>query len=309
MRSFFPLAIAFPLFLSTQNCADKSPAKENASGENMAGPASFVPVTLPQAFNTYWFAGQAELCSYDVVQERYGETRKAEQINVFVTEDFSRAKQVKLDDPAAAGTDREPVLKWNSIRRFHTGIYDYSVMQSVFTPLSGAATLKTSTTVQDWCGQVFSQCNLENGVYRRRSFSYFEKEGDQDLNYPVALLEDELWTRIRLDPESLPLGELDIIPSDVYIRLRHKESGPQKAVLSLEKGLKGNMLKLAYSNIPRTLNIRFEAAFPYVILGWEESYEGKLASKGELKAIRKSAYWTEHDNMHAPLRDSLQIHF
>ena len=51
----------------------------------------------------YWYQGKAELSTYDVEQERYGEMRKAEQVNIFVTEDFSKSKQVKLDDAAAAG--------------------------------------------------------------------------------------------------------------------------------------------------------------------------------------------------------------
>jgi hypothetical protein len=66
---------------------------------------------------------------------------------------------------------------------------------------------------------------------------------------------------------------------------------------------------LTYLNIPRSLNIRFETAFPNKILGWEETNEGKVASKGVWKATRKSAYWGEHDNIHAPLRDSLKLQF
>ena len=244
-----------------------------------------------------------------MTQERYGEIRKAEQVNVFVTEDLSASKQVKLDDAGAAGADRVPVLKLNAIRRFHTGIYDYALMQSIFTPVSGAPTLKITTSVQDWCGHVFMQHNLTKDGYHLRGFSYFESEGDQDLQLPMAMLEDELWARIRLNPEAIKTGKTSIIPSALYTRLRHKPGGAQSADLQLVKGEKESVLQVQYEQIPRSLSIRFETAFPHKILGWEETNEGKLASKGVFKAIRNSAYWGEHDNVHETLRDSLKLRF
>ncbi len=306
MKILYTVALLTTTVFSSQNCSDpsvKTSTKLPASEQVMAA------VPLPEGFNDYWYAGKAELCTYDVSQERYGETRQAEQVNIFVTEDFSQSKQVKLDNPAAAATDRVPVLKLNSIRRFHTGIYDYSIMQSIFTPVSGLPTLKTTTTVQDWCGQVFLQSNLEKDGYRLRGFSYFESEGDQDLHIPLALLEDEIWTRIRLNPSSLATGEVRLIPSAVYTRLRHKPIDAQNAEIQMDKGEKESVLKITYTDIKRSLSIRFETSFPNKILSWEETNDGKFASKGELKATRRSAYWGEHDNVHAPLRDSLKLKF
>lgn len=305
MKIPFSFALFSALIFAAQNCSEHA----GKTAEPPTPDAIMAPVSLPEGFNEYWYAGKAELCTYEVTQERYGEIRQAEQVNVFVTEDFSRTKQVKLDDPAAAPTDRVPVLKLNLIRRFHTGIYDYSIMQSVFTPVSGLPTLKTTTTVQDWCGQVFMQNNLEKDGYHLRGFSYFEREGDQDLRLPLTLLEDEIWTRIRLNPLALPTGKLSIIPSAIYTRLRHKPGGAQNAEIKIEKGEKESDLKIVYTDIPRALSIRFTTAFPYKILGWEETHEGKIVSKGELKATIRSAYWEAHDNLHAPLRDSLKLRF
>ena len=309
MKIFLSTSLFAAVLFSSQNCTENS-GKTTSTPEKAPTPTpTTATVPLPAGFNEYWYAGKAEISTYDVVQERYGEIRQAEQVNVFVTEDLSKNKQVKLDDASAAGADRVPVLKLNAIRRFHTGIYDYSIMQSVFTPVSGSPTLKTTTSVQDWCGQVFIQNNLEQNGYHLRGYSYFESEGDQDLRLPIALLEDELWTRIRLNPATLSTGKTSIIPSAIYTRLRHKPGGVQNANLQIERGEKESILKLEYSDIPRGLNIRFETAFPYKILGWEEINEGKMASKGTLKATRKSAYWGEHDNVHAPLRDSLKLQF
>ncbi len=309
MKIILLTALIGGAIFTVQNCSEHPEKSAGSSANALTPDPVMTPVTLPQGFNEYWYAGQAELCTYDVVQERYGEIRQAEQVNVFVTEDFSRNKQVKLDDALAAGADRAPVLKLNAIRRFHTGIYDYSIMQSCFTPVSGMPTLKTTTSVQDWCGQVYMQLNLEKDGYQLRGFSYFESEGDQDLHFPLAMLEDEIWTRIRLNPNSIATGKQNILPSSVYTRLRHKPAGAQNADIQIEKGKSESVLKINYTDIPRALNIRFESAFPFKILGWEEFNDGKTASKGTLKALRKSAYWSEHDNIHAPLRDSLQLEF
>lgn len=265
----------------------------------------------PIAFHDYWYQGKAEISTYDVVQERYGETRSAEQVSVYVTEDFSKKKQVKLDDAASAGDDRVPVLKLNTLRRFHTGIYDYSIMLSVFSPVDGSPALKTTCTVQDWCGQVFFQTNLEKSGIRARSFSYFETEGDSDKRLPIVLLEDELWTKIRLNPDQIPSGKVNILPSATYVRLRHKPFQPEAAEVKIETSGAESVLKINYLNIPRSLSIRFETASPYRILGWEETSGGDSAvqSKGTIKASRMSAYWSEHNNLHLPLRDSLRLKF
>lgn len=290
------------------SCGNQTEKKEAAVPA--AQVSSLFKAAAPSpAFNEYWYKGKAELSTYDVTQERYGETRKAEQVNIFVTEDLSKQKQVKLDDPASAAADRIPVLKLNSVRRFKTGIYDYSIMQSIFTPVDASPTLKTTCTVQDWCGQVFAQTNLEAGGYQVRSYSYFESEGDQDMRLALSILEDDLAVRIRLNPEAIPTGAVNVMPSVLYSRIRHRPFQVQSADLQIEKGEKESVLRLTYSGIQRTLSIRFETAPPHKILGWEETDGGKLSSKGVLKATRMEAYWSENSNTFSNLRDSLQLNF
>lgn len=306
MNRFFSLATACVLVLATQNCTDTASKKGAPITERkLADDAA--PIALAPGFNEYWYQGAAELCTYKVEQERYGEMREADQVNIFVTEDFSKAKQVKLDNGPGAGEDKVPVLKLNSLRRFETGIYDYSLMQSIFTPVSGAPTLKTTTSVQDWCGHVFMQMNLASEGYRSRVFSYFESEGDQEQLLPYAMLEDELWTRLRISPFSIPSGVVNLLPSALHARLSHKRIEVQKADIQIDRRVGESQLNLTYQNIPRTLVIRFETDFPHKILGWEERNEGKLASRGTLVSTRKSAYWSEHNNEHAPLRDTLKL--
>lgn len=264
---------------------------------------------MPPAFHQYWFQGKAELSTYLVDQLRYGERRQAQQVNVFVTEDFSKSKQVKLDNPEQAGADRSPILKLNAVRRFHTGIYDYALMLSVFSPIDASPTLKTTASVLDWCGMVFGQINYSSGAYRLQDFSYFESEGDRSIKLPKALLEDEIWTRLRINPSSIPAGEQIVIPSSWNARLLHKKMEAVPATIDHKNNGETSILLLQYRQGDRSLMIVYETAFPHRIKSWEEREKGELQSKGELKATRMSAYWSEHANRDLPLRDSLGLVF
>lgn len=278
--------------------------------QEQAAPTQKISLLQPAGAD-YWYQGKAELNSYDVVQERYGELREASEVKIFVTEDFSANKQVKLESELSPGDQRVPILKLNAIRRFRTGIYDYSLMQSVFTPMETQKmrTLKITATIQDWCGQVFVQCNAVADAYKIQSFSYFEAEGDAETQVKADLLEDEIWTLIRLRPESLARRQAIVLPSASYARFRHKPLQSAVADISLEPGERESVLHLVYSAIPRQLHIRYETPFPHRILGWEETIEGKLANKGTLKKTMMDAYWRHNDNASSALREELSPGF
>ena len=262
------------------------------------------------SFADYWYKGEGELNTFELEQSRYGEMRRGEAVMVFVTEDFSKSKQVKLDHPDKHPNDKVSVMKLNHIRRFVTGIYDYSMMQSVFTPIDFSKhpkSLKVTMTSQDWCGHVFTQLNLDGDSYKEKGFSYFESEGDATKKIKADMLEDELWTRIRLDPESLEEGNYHMIPSTFYSRLAHDPLKTKQARLRKEKQNDISVIILEYLHLDRTITIGYMPEFPHKILSWKELQDGKLLSKGKLKASVKSAYWRQHDNKHESLRDSLGI--
>ena len=52
-----------------------------------------------EEFKNYWYAGKAEITSYKLEQARYGELHSGYAVLVYVTEDFSVSKHVKLDNP------------------------------------------------------------------------------------------------------------------------------------------------------------------------------------------------------------------
>lgn len=262
-------------------------------------------------WNAYWYAGDAEINSYALTQTRYGEPRTGDATLIFVTEPFSADKQVKLDDPDAAGSDKVSVLKLNAVRKFPTGIYDYSMMTSVFTPVSldqYPHTLKATCTSQEWCGQSFTQLNLEGGKYRVRQFSYFESEGDEDRRVDDVLLEDELLTRLRIDPTSVPTGNVELIPNLFHGRFTHDDIAPKQARIQWREGDRVNQLVVEYLHVDRTLLVDVSKSFPHTIEGWEEQGE-RGAAKATLRKRIKTPYWGQNANRFEALRDSLQFIF
>lgn len=275
-----------------------------------------------QEFRNYWYASKAEVNSYDLEQAQYGELNKGEAIMVFVSEDFRLDKQVKLESDAKEKATT--VLKLNFIKKFVTGIYDYSMFTSVFTPVQTnifPATLKVTNTNQEWCGQTFLQLNYQQNGYRVIGKSYFEEEVEEDCHIESAILEDELWAKIRLLPTNqLPTGNLMMIPSMTSLRLLHKKAQPELAKISIEsyKGdstFKGRLLmdyKIKFPESKRDLRIIFEDIFPHKIVGWEETYESrkkKLTSRAVLKATIQNPYWTKNAPADTVYRKLLKLKY
>ncbi len=278
---------------------------------------------LSEEFKKNWYAGKAELNSFNLQQARYGEVRNGEAILIFVTEDFSKDKLVKLDEPDKTG-DKIRVLKMNMTKKFVTGIYPYSMMLSVFTPVSkngNEKTVKADCSSQEWCGHTFSQLKLSGNNYHWQLHSYFEKEGDQDKKINDVLLEDELWNHIRINPSTLPQGKFSIIPGLLWQRLSHSEMRKEEAVLSLSKAdtffirdASAQLYSINYPEAQRTLQIYFQGDFPHQILGWQESYPDGFGTNKKMlttKAIRKKTIWLDYWKHNAvadsSYLDSLQL--
>lgn len=273
-----------------------------------------------EEFKAYWYNGKAEITSYKLEQARYGELHEGYAVLVFVTEDFSKSKQVKLDNPQNANGDDVKVLKLNRIKKFDTGIYRYSMMDSVFTPIyigEYPNTLKVTSSSQEWCGNTFTQLNLDDNGYEVRSFSYFESQGDTKFNLQQEILEDELWVRIRLAPESLPVGRIKIIPATMASRLTHKELKVEIAEASLIENSKDSNLmdyKLVYDDSGRAMEITFSKKFPYEILSWEETYKSgfgnnakTLTTKATKNKMLITDYWNKNKTVDHELRKKLGL--
>jgi hypothetical protein len=254
---------------------------------------------LSQEFKSYWYSGEAEITSFKLEQVRYGEIRDGKAVLVYVTEDFLPKKQVKAEKQNPSNI---PVLKLNATKKFKTGIYPYSIMQSTFYPVSNNKhAIKVSSSIQEWCGHVYTQLNNKD-QFEIMSNSYFENEADENFKLEKYILENELWTRLRINPRSLPTGDLQIIPSLEFTRLKHLPIKAYNATATLNS----ESYSISYPELKRTLLIHFNPDFPHDILSWEETVNGLTTKATKLKTI-KSDYWNKNVNTDGILRDTLQL--
>jgi hypothetical protein len=263
-------------------------------------------------YDLSYFSGKAEINTYDLNKARYNGLHSGEAILIFVTEPFLVNEQVKSDYP-----DRDesvPVLKMNRIDRFTTGIYDYSIYTSVFTPTAKfdpSYPMKVTMSSQDWCGQSYMQLNNKDG-FKYMLRSYFESEGDtvQDLNYTIT--EDNIFNLARIDTALLPRGEFDVIPTMSHLRLSHSPLKPYKGNASL--AVLENQIVYVYDipELKRGVRIFMDPKNHFQIVRWEETYptvfDGKLRkSIYTLKKSESLPYWELNDPSNSNWRDSLQL--
>ncbi len=285
--TFLTVLLAFTISnCNRQTKADLNPGKERE---------------LTEEFKSYWYNNTAEITSYSLEMERYGEMREGTAVLIYVTEDFLANEQVK-----ANRRDEEtiPILKLNSTKNFMTGIYPYSMMSSTFYPvLTESHALKVSTSIQEWCGNTYAQINNRN-AFEITSHSYFQHEADQNFNLEKTWLEDEFWTLLRIDPAALPTGEITVIPSLEFTRLRHKTIQPMRTIATFTEEETVFNYSLYYPSLERTLTIKFQKEAPFVIEEWEEQieeYTSKAIKMGQIQAD----YWNNTSNTEESMREEL----
>ena len=262
---------------------------------------------LSEAFKEYWYQGQAEITSFELEQERYGEMRKGKAVLVYVTEDFLPQKQVKAN---TYNSTNIPVLKLNATKNFNTGIYPYSILESTFFPLKKEQyPLKMSSSVQEWCGHTYTQLNHKD-QYEISSHSYFEGEADQNFKIDKALTENEIWARIRVDPKRLPTAGFMMVPSLAYLKMNHKDIKTYEAFAIRDRGL----YVVNYPGLKRTLSIVYNPEFPHDIISWSEnsviktsSGEKNFLSKASRLNLLKTDYWNKNSNKDQVLRSELKL--
>lgn len=269
------------------------------------------------AFRDYWRQGKAEISRFDLEQARYGERHRGHAVLIFVVEDFRLDRQVKSEIPGRGPAI--PVLKLNFLKKFVTGLYSYSMMASVFTPLDLAAhprTPKVTASSQEWCGHTWLQLNLRGGLYRATSHSYFEDEADESFALPATWLEDEVWTYIRLAPASLPRGRVRIVPGALSTRLRHRKPAVEDAIASLAPASDParSRYTIEYPAARRTLTIEFARAFPHEILAFEETYPDPFGARTRMLTSRATRthsmrvdYWNRNRVQDRGLRERLGL--
>ena len=258
---------------------------------------------LPGFWDT-WGDGKGELDAYRLVTPRYGAPRTGYALHVFVTETFTDAQRVKSD---GGHRDEFPVLKLNELRRFQTGIYDYSLMTSTFVPLDGRLGVgqptKVAFSAQEWCGTVFEELLVDPGSARRRRHSYFDGEGDVDDRIALpsgAILADTLPIVVRGIVGPTPVGDHPVFPTVAAERLGHNGLTAQNGTLTVATSI-GSTTVPAGTFPTRAVTLQtadggrttwqVEEAASHRIVAWERS-DGEHA---ELVGSTREPYWQEHD--------------
>ncbi len=279
-----------------------------ALGRLGAVPAKGAAPSGDPAFGAYWHDGKAELDGYRYTVTRYGQERHGQAMTVYVTEPFSRAKNVKVNDAARNPRDTFDVLKMNLVRDFQTGIYDYNTMTSLFVRSADFDPVKVSFSGTEWCGNVYEELRLDPGRVSQRLTSYFEDESvsRDEPRMKDGILEEELFVKLRgLNGEYLRAGESRTVPfllSAFRRRLTHRPLGWTSARIQRLPAARavtvpaGRFHAAVYSvAIASGLEGLFfvEAGYPHRIVRWEWK-QGEADDSGELTGSERLEYWRLH---------------
>jgi hypothetical protein len=274
-------------------------------------------------WDTYRGRG-AEISTYRTVQPRYGEARDASTVMIFVPEHISMKSRIKVEDyNSVPKEDQVQVIKLNRVLKFKTGIYDYSVMTSVFSAMQPELgreefyPLKISISASEWCGNFYGHLLPDGMGAKRVMHSYFQGEGDVNdyLRAPLYdLYEDDLPILIReFNGPFLKGGEkrnFSILPSLWQSRITHKPLSYKPGWVSKADGGKiraggsdHDSFKWTWQVGARNVQYWVQKQYPHYILKWETS-EGE---KGELTKTRHLPYWDLKSNKNLVLRKELGI--
>ena len=146
VRLSYIITLSLLLFSSCEN-SDQTVANQTTTSATFVNKIDVSQDTPPEKkLDKYWFQGKGEINVYELQQNRYNAVHPGQAVLIFVTEDFLTDKQVKNDN--YRNPNSTPILKTNFLNRFTTGLYDYSLMTSVFTP-TNTCLLYTSPSPRD----------------------------------------------------------------------------------------------------------------------------------------------------------------
>jgi hypothetical protein len=258
------------------------------------------PTTATTAFWKTWGDGKAELSGYAITTNRYGAPREGRAVLIFVTEPMDRRNWIKDDAGDVPAGERVNAMKLNAVVKFQTGIYPYSVMTSVFSPVDGwtserFAPTKIVMSAQEWCGQVYQKVLPGPDSFASELRSYFHADGDKDVTVktaPGTLYEDALLVQLR-ELDGPFAGGKDwtgsLVPSLWSRRKSHTALAPVAATIKREDATRDGapVTRFTLSYGTTTTSYDVEKAAPRRVVAWK-------SSDGEDAKILKTArlpYW------------------
>ncbi len=271
--------------------------------------AKLIAAPIPAQVQNYWFNG-AEITSYTLSQSRYGENHPGNVELIYVTEPFLTNQQVKNESGKSGRGPSADVLKLNSMSTFNTGLYSYRTMASTFRPLdleNFPFALKSTTSIQDWCGQSFTQMNFDRDSWKNEIRSYFEKPADVNRILRLAPLEETLWITLRLNPKALPVGKFRSIPAATFLRFHHLATGPYQTIAKRSNNGSRSTYTLRYPSLQRVLTIVHDTKFPHVIRSWKDTTPDGTTTATFKRQLQQVPYWNLNKPSDAALRKRLAL--
>ena len=265
-------------------------------------------VSISKDLKDYWFSGKAEITSYELSQNRYGENHTGKAVLIYVTEDFDHEKLIKTDTKQ---NEDYPVLKLNSTKDFTTGIYPYHIMQSAFLPIEkNNRAVKITSSIQEWCGQSYMQLEQKNEQQTIQVNSYFQQIGNFSKNLDNFPTENALWLQLRLFPEQIDTTITSMIPSFEFLRLQNHDIKAYRVNINQSKTNQLLKTQLYYPELKRHLVISQQTTPPFQIEAWEEKItrnDSNFITTASKLSLLKIDYWNKNTNQFSFLRDTLKL--
>ena len=227
-----------------------------------------------KTFIDYWKNNKIEITKFDL---------KEDSISVgegFLSFSISYVKGVNK-------TDSIQVLHSDFTGKIRKKNYDYSAITSAYLPLNLTIrphAMKVMNSVQESMNNSFLALSQIPKSYEIESKNTFKEKIKEHIIVERKNLEDELWAKIRMNPNDLPTGDVEMIPSFAYWQSVRKSPNIYEAKAELQNyvgteftGKKLRMYTLDYPDLKRNLSIIFEEEFPFEIVGWKRVSEGKVA--------------------------------
>jgi hypothetical protein len=227
-----------------------------------------------KTFIDYWKNGKIEITKYELKEDSISVGEGSLSFNIDYVEGVNKADSIQ-------------VLHSDFIGKIHKENYDYSAMTSTYLPLNLTLrphAMKIINSVQEPLGNSFLELSQIPKSYEIIAKNTFKEKTKEHFILERQHLEDELWTKIRMNPNDLPTGDIEIIPSFAYWQSVKKSPNIYEAKAELKdyagtefKGKKLKIYTLDYPDLKRNLSIVFEGDFPHEVLGWKRVGDGKVA--------------------------------
>jgi hypothetical protein len=227
-----------------------------------------------KTFIDYWKNNKIEITKYDLKEDSISVGEGSSTFNIDYVEGVNK-------------TDSIQTLHSDFTGKIHKENYDYSAMTSTYLPLNltlRSHAMKVINSVQEPTGNSFLELSQIPKSYEIIAKNTFKEKTKEHFILERKNLEDELWAKIRMNPNDLPLGDIEIIPSFAYWQSTRKSPNIYEVKAELNDyagteftGKKLKIYTLDYPDLKRNLSIVFEGKFPFEIVGWKRVGDGKIA--------------------------------